>query len=190
MSTASNEAANNNGETQHVRQVEVMANNAESPLPQSVPPKLAYRLYVSHFLSTWNSRLFEFGSVLFLTSIYPQTLLAMSVYALVRSAAAIVFAQALGLWIDRGERLSTVRMSILGQRMAVASSCAIFWVLIQEESRFRGGSTKIGLFAVTILLACLEKLFSVLNLVSVERDWVRCLSISNVTTQLILSRSS
>lgn len=178
MPAASNETANNNGETQHISQVEVMASDAEPRLPPSVPPKLAYRLYISHFLSTWNSRLFEFGSVLFLTSIYPQTLLPMSVYALIRSGAAIVFVQALGLWIDRGERLSTVRMSILGQRMAVAGSCAIFWVLLQEESRFRGGSTKTGLFAVTILLACLEKLFSVLNLVSVERDWVRCLSIS------------
>jgi iron-regulated transporter 1 len=144
------------------------------PLPPSIPSHLAYRLYTSHFLSTWNSRLFEFGSVLFLASIYPQTLLPMSVYALVRSGTAIIFARALGAWIDRGERLSTVQISIIGQRLAVAASCAIFWVLQQEDETIKSGKVKDGLFAVTVVLACVEKLCSVLNLVSIERDWVCC----------------
>lgn len=144
----------------------------EEPLPPSIPAHLALRLYTSHFLSTWNSRLFEFGSVLFLTSIYPDTLLPMSVYALVRSGAAIIFAQGLGSWIDRGERLSTVQISIIGQRIAVAASCAIFWVLQQERETIKDGRLKDGLFAATVVLACVEKLCSVLNLVSIERDWV------------------
>ncbi|KAJ3979583.1 hypothetical protein F5890DRAFT_908922 [Lentinula detonsa] len=38
-------------------------------------------LYISHFLSTWNSRVFEFGAVLYLATIYPGTLLPMSIYA-------------------------------------------------------------------------------------------------------------
>lgn len=70
------------------------------------------RLYVSHFLSTWNSRMFEFGAVLYLANIFPNTLLPMSVYALARGVAAILFAPAVGYYIDTGDRLSVVRFSI------------------------------------------------------------------------------
>jgi iron-regulated transporter 1 len=137
--------------------------------PMPIPHRLTIRLYTSHFLSTWNSRLFEFAAVLFLASIFPGTLLPMSVYALARSAAAIVFAQAVGSWIDSGNRLTVVQTSIIGQRVAVAASCAIF--LLLEQRRWEG-RLKSGLFAVTVLLACVEKICSVMNLVSVERDWV------------------
>lgn len=70
------------------------------------------RLYVSHFLSTWNSRSFEFGAVLFLAFIFPRTLLPMSIYALISTASAIIFGPAIGRVIDRRGRLLTVRYSI------------------------------------------------------------------------------
>ncbi|KAK3934074.1 Ferroporti-1 [Diplogelasinospora grovesii] len=135
------------------------------------PKRLTYRLYVSHFLSTWNSRVFEFGAVLFLASIFPDTLLPMSVYALVRSGAAVLFGQSVGSWIDRGDRLNVVRVSIVGQRLAVAASCGCFWALEQQGVAL-GANTQKGLFALSVALACVEKLCSVMNLVSVERDWV------------------
>ena len=70
------------------------------------------RLYISHFLSTWNSRSFEFGAVLFLATIFPATLLPLSIYALVRSASAILFAPIIGHAIDTRGRLPIVRFSI------------------------------------------------------------------------------
>lgn len=128
----------------------------ERVLPTELPRSLAIRLYTSHFLSTWNSRLFEFGAVLFLASIFPDTLLPMSVYALVRSASAILFAQSIGSWIDRGDRLKVVRFSIIGQRLAVAASCAILWNM---ERKVGLSNTRItdGQFALVVLLACVEK---------------------------------
>lgn len=77
-----------------------------------VPDRVAYSLYISHFLSTWNSRVFEFGAVLFLASIYPGTLLPMSIYALSRGLSAIIFAPAVGQYIDASHRLHVVRLSI------------------------------------------------------------------------------
>lgn len=77
-----------------------------------VPARITYGLYISHFLSTWNSRVFEFGAVLFLASIYPGTLLPMSIYALSRGLSAILFAPAVGHYIDARNRLHVVRSSI------------------------------------------------------------------------------
>ena len=59
---------------------------------RGISKSITGKLYVSHFLSAWNSRGFEFGAILFLATIYPGTLLPMSVYALVRAASAIILA--------------------------------------------------------------------------------------------------
>lgn len=129
------------------------------------------RLYLSHFLSAWNSRFFEFGSALFLAAIYPRTLVPTSVYALARAAAAILFSPAVGRWIDIGDRLLVVRVSIVGQRAAVAASCVILYVLARLSDR--DDILTRGLFAIIVILAGVEKLCSAMNSVSVTRDWVR-----------------
>jgi iron-regulated transporter 1 len=149
----------------------------ESPAPSARIDRgrTEWQLYTSHFLSMWNSRLFEFGAVLFLASIFPSTLSPMSIYALVRSSSAILFAQQLGRWIDNGNRLTVVRVSILGQRLAVALSCGVLWVM---ESRAGTGTGGLGvnganaLFAVLVALACVEKLCATMNTIAIERDWV------------------
>lgn len=58
---------------------------------------------------------------------------------------------------------------VLG-RIAVVLSAIGFWGLYKHQKLAR--STSRGIFAVLIVISCLEKLASVLNLVSVERDWV------------------
>jgi solute carrier family 40 (iron-regulated transporter), member 1 len=159
---------------------EPSATPADGPLetPElGLDSRLLLHLYTSHFLSTWNSRLFEFGAVLFLASIFPNTLQPMSIYALVRCAAAILFAQAIGSWIDRGNRLYVVRISIIGQRLAVVASCGLFWAL--ERNAMPAPPARYGLFALTVVLACVEKLCAIINLVSIERDWV-CISLPNI----------
>ena len=83
----------------------------DQPRPK-IPIAVTRRLYISHFFSTWNSRSFEFGAVLFLASIFPMTLLPLSIYALVRSSSAICLAPLIGRAIDRQSRLPVVRFSI------------------------------------------------------------------------------
>lgn len=155
-----------------------------------VPSYVSRRLYVSHSLSTWNSRVFEFGAVLYLAGVFPGTLVPMSLYALLRGLSAIVFAASIGSYIDSGDRLQVVRVSIsksgppcyrspllrlasvlVFQRLAVAASCAIFYTFFLETEH--GSSSKKGMLALVTLLACVEKLCSILNTVSVEKDWVR-----------------
>ncbi|KAL2011443.1 hypothetical protein VTN00DRAFT_4161 [Thermoascus crustaceus] len=127
------------------------------------------RLYISHFLSTWSFRMFEFGAVLFLASIFSGTLLYASVYALVRSLAVAVLSSWLGSLVDRLNRLMALRLSIVWQRIPVALSCLCFILLLGSDD---GSPVVPILFVVVALLACLEKLASVANTVAVERDWV------------------
>lgn len=84
--------------------------DSNASLPDITHP--ARPLYISHFLSTWNSRAFEFGAFLFLASIFPGTLLPASIYALSRAGAAALLSPWLGKYVDSGERLKVVRLSI------------------------------------------------------------------------------
>lgn len=84
----------------------------EIEIGNGIPTSITYRLFISHFLSTWNSRLFEFGAVLFIAAIIPGTLLWASLYALTRGVAAIFFAPVVGRYVDRCDRLRVVRVSI------------------------------------------------------------------------------
>ena len=129
-------------------------------------------LYTSHFLSTWNSRAFEFGSFLFLATVYPQTLLPASIYALARAGSAAVFSSQIGRFIDRAERLHAVRLSIIGQRVSVALSCILLYGLVEFDAWRRHQLIAYASLTLLSILACIEKLSAVLNTISVERDWV------------------
>ena len=88
------------------------------------------------------------------------------------------------------------------QRLAVAASCLIFWLLATQKHL--GRLLNVALFAILALLACTEKLSSIMNTVSIERDWVQPappslasrlltyvrLSLSQATTTLLLEVSS
>lgn len=144
--------------------------DAASEPQHSVPTSITRRLYVSHFLSIWNSRVFEFGAVLYLATIFPSTLLPMSAYAFTRGLSALVFAPAVGQYIDTGDRLKVVRTSIIVQRLAVAASCSVFYLLSMQVVNKNDART--GMLVLLAALSCFEKLCSIMNLVSVERDWV------------------
>ncbi|KAK4139372.1 Ferroporti-1 [Dichotomopilus funicola] len=150
-----------------------------------MPVRISRRLYVSHFLSTWNSRVFEFGAVLYLATVFPKTLLPMSIYALTRALSAIVFAPAVGQYVDSGDRLQVVRASIVFQRLVVAISCVIFYILALGLPLRRG--TETGMLVLLSFLACIEKLCSIMNLISVERDWVVVVANKKHTALLILN---
>ena len=128
-----------------------------------------YKLYVSHFLSAWNSRLIEFGSVLFLSTLYPSTLLPSSIYALVRALSAVVFSSYVGHLVDRTGRLTVIRLSIAGQRIATASTCVLLYLLTVSD---RTPSRAWPLLLAMAVLACVERLSATMNTIAVERDWV------------------
>ncbi|KAK9329057.1 Ferroporti-1 [Lipomyces starkeyi] len=132
------------------------------------------RVCISHFLSAWNSRIFEYSAVLFLTSIFPGTLLPPSVYALWRALSAMFLAPAMGRQVDKTNRLVVVRRSIMFQRAAVACSCALFvgMIVLNVGASATSMLIKAAFIAMLSAFACVEKLASIMNTVSVERDWV------------------
>lgn len=130
---------------------------------------ILYRLYTSHILSTWNSRTFEFGAVIFLAAIFPGTLFYASCYALFRSLVAACLGSWIGSLVDSRNRLHVVRHSIVWQRVSVALSCLALLGMMKLKEQ---GMAKFVLFGISVALAGVEKLAYMANTVAVERDWV------------------
>lgn len=53
------------------------------------------------------------------------------------------------------------------ERLVVAVSCVVFYLLTVDDALPRN-----PMLAVLSLLACVEKICSIMNLVAVEKDWV------------------
>lgn len=122
-------------------------------------------LYTSHFLSTWNSRAFQFGSVLLLAARFPNTLFPVSFYALVSVVPGALYASRFGDYIDNNDRLMVVRNSIIGQRFAVIVACAVFVCPLTQFHPY-------WVLIILSLLGGMENGWNIVNTVSVERDWV------------------
>lgn len=77
-------------------------------------------LYTSHGLSMWNSRSYEFASVLFAASAYPNTLTVASIRGLSANLASLLFSPALGRWCNQyPSRLWTLQVCIVAQRICI-----------------------------------------------------------------------
>ena len=147
----------------------------ESALREESPRPYRWSLvlfYTSHFLFTWNDRVWDFASVILLISAYPLTLLPSSVFGLSSTASAIVFSPAVGRGFDMTRRLKTVRYAIFAQRVAVSTGCICLWAMVSQSL----GSAKNGLFAVVILLGCVARVAFVGKTVGIERDWAVVIS--------------
>lgn len=72
--------------------------------------------------------------------------------------------------MDRKNRLDLVRESIIGQRISVVISCLLFVIMTTEAVSHAG--LKMGLLGLLCILACVEKIYSIMNFIAVERDWV------------------
>ncbi|CAI6339726.1 unnamed protein product [Periconia digitata] len=142
---------------------------AQRQRPQAMTRTL-WKLYVSHTLSTWNARTFEFGCIIFLATIFPGTLFYASTYALFRAAAATVLSSRIGRLVDSKERLYFLRQSIVFQRFSVAFSCLLLLALLHPTVATNRPWTLL-LFSFCSILACVEKLAFIGNTVAVERDW-------------------
>ncbi|MCJ1286286.1 hypothetical protein MMC26_005631 [Xylographa opegraphella] len=153
----------------------------------------AWSLYVSHALSTWNARSYEFAAILFTAAAFPNTLLASSVRGLCNTIAALCLSSWIGIQIDESHsRLHTLLLTISTNRASVILACFGWYLLLRLGSPTSPSSSleltasrpatspehvlSWWLFALVIVLGILEKLSGIGNMICMERDWVPTLA--------------
>ncbi|KAF2727212.1 hypothetical protein EJ04DRAFT_547345 [Polyplosphaeria fusca] len=131
--------------------------------------KIKTYLYLEQFISDWHMWYADYSLVVFLADQFPGTLVYVSVYTLLKALAAVLLSSWAGTIMDRMDRLFALKWVIISHRCSIAFACASLYLL-----KFTPGSG----FAFSILLllfmllACVERVTSIANVVALERDWV------------------
>jgi len=136
---------------------------------------LLFRLYLSHFLSAWGDRMWEFASALLLISIWPDTLLLAALFGLGESSAVVFMGPLVGDWVDSNDRLRVVRKSLIVANGSVVLATILIAIILaldynQHDHRLFG-----VLVAMLIISGMASKLGSLASTLAVEKEWVKIL---------------
>lgn len=130
-------------------------------------------LYISHFLTSWTERFYEFASYLFIIEIFKKSLLLPSIYGFVVTISAIIFSNYIGKYVDIIERLKILRITMFVQKMSIIISCFMF------ISMMTSNDNKIIKYIIVVIFGCTLKLSFIANNISIEKDWVIIISNGN-----------
>ncbi|XP_045169878.2 solute carrier family 40 member 1-like isoform X2 [Mercenaria mercenaria] len=149
-------------------------------------------VYVSHFLSAWGARMWQFGAGLFLVIINPDSLLLTAVYGFVMGASMLLFGPLVGDWVDRTPRLSAARSSLVIQNLSIALCSLVVYFVIQYRSEIETEWPNNALltlcYGIIILISTIAQLASSGNTIAVEKDWI--VEICGSDTDLLASTSA
>ncbi|KAF9571744.1 hypothetical protein EC968_000190 [Mortierella alpina] len=132
--------------------------------------RVCHKLYISHFLTSWVDRSFEFASYLLIAKVFTSSLLQSSLYGLITTLAALVFSNRIGNWINILSRIQTYRITLLTQKLSIILSTLLFYVLDVSDNK------RTLLYAFIIVLGCTLKLAFIGNSIAIEKDWAMVIS--------------
>ncbi|KAG0274315.1 hypothetical protein BGZ95_009913 [Linnemannia exigua] len=134
-----------------------------------------HKLYLSHMLTSWVDRSFEFASYLLISRVYTASLLQSSIYGLVTTLSALLLSNQIGNWINILSRLNTYRVTLLSQKLSIIVSTVLFHYLANNNNGDSQHPSN-ALYAIIIVLGCTLKLSFIGNSIAIEKDWAVIIS--------------
>ncbi|CCH46176.1 Solute carrier family 40 member 1 [Wickerhamomyces ciferrii] len=128
------------------------------------------RLYISHFLYVWNSRMYEFGIGLFIINLFPGTLFPSSLFAFCSSLSGILLTPFVTKLANHGERLKFIKETIFIQRSFAILSSLVLLIVFQFFDNHK--IFKRSCLAIVIICGIVERLTTIANKISISRDWI------------------
>ncbi|KAI5481701.1 hypothetical protein MNV49_002927 [Pseudohyphozyma bogoriensis] len=167
---------------------------ASAPTPRTIIGKKAlWSLCLQHFSSQWGSRSMEFAMYLYLSQLYPLSLLPASIFGFFSTGSAILGAGFIGNFIDATPRLRAVKLCIVLQKVSAGTAYALFLLLFLELRRQAEDALETSQALVWFLFSLIVVDGMVLNLatiainVAVERDWVSTIAEKDPETLTMLN---
>ncbi|KAF9978160.1 hypothetical protein BGZ73_003541 [Actinomortierella ambigua] len=134
-----------------------------------------HKLYLSHALTSWVDRSFEFASYLLISKVYSSSLIQASAYGLSTTLMALIFSNRIGNWINILSRLNTYRITLLVQKVSIIASTFLFYFMVENKTRL-STTVEAVVFACILLLGCSLKLAFIGNSIAIEKDWAMIIS--------------
>lgn len=91
------------------------------------PYDYRYMIYITFGLTSLMDRCWEFTSIVYLTVLFPTTLLYSSLFGLFESLCSIMFATSISHTVDSHNKLNMLRYCIIAMDMSIAFGCCLLW---------------------------------------------------------------
>ncbi|TMW66071.1 hypothetical protein Poli38472_003836 [Pythium oligandrum] len=150
------------------------------------PRRVFMYLYVSHFLSAWGDRMWQFAIPILFMEIFVDTLLPSATFSLAMYTACIFTIPSVGRYLDRTDRWFVMKYSIVLENiMIIVSSVVLGLILLvtnaDGEHKPVWTAKLMGLFGVTLVCGGVGQVLNDAQTLAIERDWVVVLSGDNST---------
>ena len=106
------------------------------------------RLAISHLLSAWGDRMWQFAVPILMMHIFKDTLLPSALFALVQYLGCVVLMPRAGAWIDEAYRLPLMRAAIAVENVCVLLTCVTLASMVLRQGPGAGGKVD-GAFAAS-----------------------------------------
>ena len=142
----------------------------------------------SYFFTTWNARADSWALSLFLSLMFPGTLLPISIYSFSCSISCLVFAPAVGWIVDHTPRLRTVSFAIITQKLLICSSALLLLLKLgfTLDDNIPPNLTLDWHFYLLVANGSALQVANLVSRISMERDWSSCISKAS-NGQILLS---
>ncbi|KAJ0397567.1 hypothetical protein P43SY_003442 [Pythium insidiosum] len=141
------------------------------------PSRIRTYLYVSHFLSAWGDRMWQFAIPILFMEVFVDTLLPSATFSLVMYTACIFTIPSVGRIIDRTNRWTIVKYSIVLENLMIIMSSAVLGLILlvtNADGLHKPEWTPklTSLFAVTLVCGGIGQILNDAQTLAIERDWV------------------
>ncbi|ORY44922.1 hypothetical protein BCR33DRAFT_697593 [Rhizoclosmatium globosum] len=145
-------------------------------------------LATSYFFTTWATRMDEWVAAIMIATIYPQSLLQISIYSFFLTITSIVCGAYVGEWAASSSRsrLATLRSSVIVQKLAIATSAVLLWLsyyYFPDVNSF----AKTALFCAVIVSGSMLRLANRASTIAVEKDWAVVICMATQEPQSIMN---
>jgi solute carrier family 40 (iron-regulated transporter), member 1 len=131
-------------------------------------------LVLSFSFTSWNVRSDEWATAMFLTYLYPQSLLPVSLYSLCTTATGLLFGSSIGTLVDNVPRLFMVLSALLIQKICIVGITIVIWSCVDFQLELIPVTEDMGWqFALIVVLGAILRIANMISTIAIERDWPR-----------------
>lgn len=161
----------------HTSEEEVHLLETADKLPSEKQSRVRAYLYVSHFLSAWGDRMWQFAIPILFMEIFVDTLLPSATFSLVMYTACIFTIPSVGRYLDRTNRWTVMKYSIVLENLMIVISTVVLGLILlvtNADGIHKPAWTLelVGLFGVTLVCGGIGQVLNDAQTLAIEKDWV------------------
>ena len=135
-----------------------------------------YLMCLSHTLSAWEDRMWQFAIPILMMHVFKDTLLPGALFGLVQYLGVVVLMPKAGHVIDRAYRLRLLWYTIMIENFCILGTCVALAFMVAFNQNSGGGfhlnASMIALYLVLLVLGVIGEVCNKMQTISLEQDWV------------------